>query len=157
MGKFRKSPLDGFHFIPNRKSGRPIFAIAGIPFANKKIQINATASTEVQAATRNMIFITFSLIDFIKSVPFIWEVFPVCKFRLLFCKIFPCSDVTCVDILYLIACKLSYTTVIVYNYCNTILCNYSCSKTSLSFAVFLSHVMPYRYRKVRQLQMSYQL
>ncbi len=56
-------------FQTGNLAGR-FFAIAGIPFANKKIQINATASTEVQAATRNMIFITFSLIDFIKSVPF---------------------------------------------------------------------------------------
>ena len=44
---------------------RPIFAIAGIPFANRKMQINATANTEVQAAARNTNFITVSLIDFI--------------------------------------------------------------------------------------------
>ena len=64
-GKIPYSPLDGFHYIPNRKSGRPIFAIAGIPFANRKMQINATANTEVQAAARNTNFIPVSLIDFI--------------------------------------------------------------------------------------------
>ena len=44
--------FDGFHFWPSRKSGIPIFAIAGIPFANKKMQISATASTDVHAALK---------------------------------------------------------------------------------------------------------
>jgi len=46
--------LDGFQFFPRRKLKTPIFDIAGIPFANKKMQIKKTAIIDVQAEKRNI-------------------------------------------------------------------------------------------------------
>ena len=52
----------------NRENfANPICLIAGIPFANKKMQMRATASTEAQAAMKNTPCMTFSVhaFDFI--------------------------------------------------------------------------------------------
>ena len=53
IGKIPYMSFFGFHNSPVRNSPNPILLIAGIPFANKKIQMSATASTEAQAATAN--------------------------------------------------------------------------------------------------------
>ena len=54
----------GFHFSPNRKFNGPIFAIAGIPFANIKMQINTTAAIDTHAVRMKTHFIMNSLASF---------------------------------------------------------------------------------------------
>ena len=48
-GKIPKTSLPGFHFCPDRKSHTPIFAMPGTPFANRKMQIIATAKIDASA------------------------------------------------------------------------------------------------------------
>ena len=62
IGKMPNTSFSGCHFFPSKKSNTPISAIAGIPFANKKRQINSTANMDTQAAARNTYFIPISLI-----------------------------------------------------------------------------------------------
>ena len=61
--------------------------IAGIPFAKRKIQMSATANTEVQAATKKITCMTFS----VNALLFI-----------LFCYLIPSKRLACVDRFYLI-------------------------------------------------------
>jgi len=46
--------------MPNKKLVNPIFAIAGTPFANIKMQIRITAAIETHAVRRKIIFIVLS-------------------------------------------------------------------------------------------------
>ena len=59
-GKIPYKSLAGLQVLPRRKSRGPISAIAGSPFANRKMQIRATAKIEVQAAIKNTACIPFS-------------------------------------------------------------------------------------------------
>ena len=64
-GRMPYNSLPGFHFVPNRKFAGPIFKTAGIPLAKRKIQINATATTDV---ARNIPTYTVDVVPYITKV-----------------------------------------------------------------------------------------
>ena len=109
IGKIPYMSFFGLHNSPVRNFPNPILLIAGIPFANKKIQMSATASTEVQAATANTPCMNFSVhaFDFI-----------------LFHYLIPCGCITSVNCLYLITTEFICCIVFIYNNCNTVCSNY---------------------------------
>ena len=55
--------LPGFHVVPSRNFSGPILNSVGTPFANRKIQMSATARIDTQAHSVNTTCITpsFSL------------------------------------------------------------------------------------------------
>ena len=67
MGKMPYRPLLGRQVVPSRKSPRPISAMAGMPLAKRKIQINATARMDTQATSRKTIFANVSLMEFMDA------------------------------------------------------------------------------------------
>ena len=109
IGKIPYMSFFGLHNSPVRNFPNPILLIAGIPFANKKIQMSATASTEAQAATANTPCMNFSVhaFDFI-----------------LFHYLIPCGCITSVNCLNLIAAQLVCCVILIYNHCNTVCCDY---------------------------------
>ena len=60
IGKIPNRPFPACQVRPSKNLPKPIFAIAGTPFANRKIQINATASIETQAQSIKTNSIPFS-------------------------------------------------------------------------------------------------
>ena len=68
MGKMPKIFFSGFHDRPVRNSAKPISLIAGIPLANRKTQIRATAMIETVADSIKTAFIVFSLNFIIKCL-----------------------------------------------------------------------------------------
>ena len=61
IGKIPNTSLLGFHFCPKMKSKKPIFVMAGMPFAKRNMHINATDRIDTQAHSMNTTSITFSL------------------------------------------------------------------------------------------------
>lgn len=93
IGKIPNRLLFGLHSSPVINFTNPISLIAGTPFANKKIQMRATASTEVQAAIKNTPCMNFSVhaFDFILLSSY-----------QLFSYFIPSISFSCVDGFYLI-------------------------------------------------------
>lgn len=82
--------LPGRQTLPNKNSLNPISLIAGIPLANKNMQMRTTAIIETHAAKKNTILITTSMTDCIRICPsdfVLIESFSFCKSTYLFLKI----------------------------------------------------------------------
>ena len=87
IGKIPKISFFGRQSVPVRNFTNPISFIAGMPFANRKIQMSATASTEAQAATKKITCMTLSVNAFL---------------FILFYYLIPCGCIAGVDGFYLI-------------------------------------------------------
>ena len=139
MGRMPYISLFGFHISPVINFTNPISFIAGTPFANKKTQMRATASTEVQAAIKNTPCMNFSVhaFDFILISSSFYLILPNSSVtrRALLSDLIPCKYVSEVDGFYLIRCHLFCRVRFVYDHCDTV-CRNDCSFQFLFFFVF---------------------
>ena len=139
IGKIPNSSLLGRHISPVMNFTNPISLIAGMPLANKKIHMRATASTEAQAATKNTPCMNFSVhaFDFILISSSFYLILPNSSVtrRALLSDLIPCKYVSEVDGFYLIRCHLFCRVRFVYDHCDTV-CRNDCSFQFLFFFVF---------------------
>ena len=111
----------------------------------EKRQISTTASTDAHAAIKNRTCISFSTILCLinigssqvrRKMPRVTagHLFTGLSLTELF-QFFPGSDVAGVNILYLLTCEFIDTSIVIYDNCNTIQCDYLIGKTGTLFAV----------------------